>query len=339
MPSSTIEKSRSITLLCRARKALEEARSIDDIKCIRDQAEAVRQYAKTAQLGLDIQNDAAAIKIEAERKAGAILAKMNKNGGRILRGRTLEPRDDTPTLKDIGIGKTQSHRWQLQAAVPEKQFREYLTAKQKSQQEVTSNGLLKLAKQLAAAKTQSSEAPKREGVVHNLESLRGEFSCVYADPPWPYKNQATRASTSNHYPPLSVEEICALPIRDLAAKNAHLHLWTTNAFLFESQMVMEAWGFTFKSCMLWVKPTIGPGNYWRLAHEFLLFGLRGKLPFRDRSQRSWIEAKRLEHSRKPHAFRSAIEAVSPGPYLELFARRPVSGWTVWGNQIENTLFD
>lgn len=165
------------------------------------------------------------------------------------------------------------------------------------------------------------------------------FGAIYADPPWLYGNQGTRGATSNHYGGMSVEEIAAMPVRDLAADNAHLHLWTTNAFLFDCKAIMEAWGFEYKSCFVWVKPQIGMGNYWRLAHEFLLLGVRGSCPFKDRSQISWLQEPRTKHSAKPESVRKLIELVSPGPFLELFGRRVAPGWTVWGNQIERTMFE
>jgi N6-adenosine-specific RNA methylase IME4 len=172
--------------------------------------------------------------------------------------------------------------------------------------------------------------------VDDLESLAlagSRFGCIYADPPWRYGNQGTRAATGNHYNGMTVDEIADLPIRDIAAENAHLHLWTTNAFLFESMQIIESWGFTYKSCFVWVKPNIGLGNYWRVAHEFMLFGVRGDCPFKSRSERSWAEYPRTIHSAKPEEVREKIEAVSNGPFLELFGRRAIAGWTVWGNQI------
>lgn len=171
----------------------------------------------------------------------------------------------------------------------------------------------------------------------SLVNLGRKFSCIYADPPWQYGNQSTRAATGNHYPGMSINEIIALPIKELVADNAHLHLWTTNAFLFECQAIMKAWGFEYKSCFVWVKPQMGIGNYWRVSHEFMLFGLRGKSPFLNKSEKSWGEYKRNIHSAKPEEIRKKIEIVSPGPFLELFGRRPVAGWTVWGNQIDRDL--
>jgi len=165
------------------------------------------------------------------------------------------------------------------------------------------------------------------------------FSTIYADPPWKYSNQATRSATNNHYDTMTIEDISNLPIPELTTKNAHLHLWTTNAFLFESIKIIEAWGFEYKSIFVWVKPQMGIGNYWRVSHELMLFGLKGKQPFLNRSQKSWKEIDRTKHSRKPYEISDTIELVSPGPYLELFGRQTKKGWTVWGNEIERTLFN
>lgn len=175
--------------------------------------------------------------------------------------------------------------------------------------------------------------------LQNLVDKNEKFSTIYADPPWKYSNQATRSSTDGEYDTLTVEEIAALPIKKIIADKAHLHLWTTNAFLFECPRIMEAWGFEYKSCFVWVKPRMGIGNYWRVSHEFLLLGVRGSLRFRNKSQVSWLEIKSKGHSQKPEKIAQIIEKVSPGPYLELFARRTRENWTVWGNEIDRTLFN
>ena len=167
-----------------------------------------------------------------------------------------------------------------------------------------------------------------------------KFGAIYADPPWIYDNQGTRAATGNHYSGLTVDELCALPIRDLAADDAHLHLWTTNAFLFDCEKIFDAWGFEFRSSFVWVKPQMGIGNYWRNSHEFMLTAIRGNAKrFNDRSLMSWLQCDRGAHSSKPDQVRSYIERASPGPYLELFARREYPRWSAWGNQITSTLFD
>ena len=167
-----------------------------------------------------------------------------------------------------------------------------------------------------------------------------KYATVYADPPWKYDNTAARGAAENHYQTLSLEELVQLPISELCHDRAHLHLWTTNGFLREAFQLIEAWGFEYKSCFLWVKPQLGMGNYWRVSHEFLLLGVRGQLPFREKTQRSWQEYPRTRHSKKPGCMRSIIEKVSPGPYLELFGRSEIPNglWTVFGNEVERMLF-
>lgn len=177
--------------------------------------------------------------------------------------------------------------------------------------------------------------PEGSRITSDLSELSGEkFGTIYADPPWKYGNQGTRAATDNHYGTMSVDDLCAMPVESLAADDAHLHLWTTNAFLPDSFRLIEAWGFEYRSCFVWVKPQMGIGNYWRVSHEFLLLGIRGNAKrFNNRSQMSWGQFDRTKHSAKPEQIRSAIELCSPGPYLELFGRNAIPGWVVYGNQI------
>lgn len=185
--------------------------------------------------------------------------------------------------------------------------------------------------------------PGWPSIVRSLDALirvQAKFATIYADPPWPYTNTAARGAAENHYRTQSLAEIRCQPVGQLVADQAHLHLWTTNAFLRAAFDVIRAWGFRYKSYLVWVKPQIGMGNYWRVSHEHLLLGVRGNLPLRDRTCRSWLLARRTAHSRKPFPFREQIERVSPGPYLELYGReeQPNTGWTVYGNQSERRLF-
>jgi N6-adenosine-specific RNA methylase IME4 len=177
--------------------------------------------------------------------------------------------------------------------------------------------------------------------VRDLQPLidAGEsFRCIYADPPWRFDNRASRGAAAKHYSTMSVEEICAMPVSELAASNAHLHLWTTNSFLFDAKRVIDAWGFRYKCCFVWVKDQMGLGNYWRNSHELMLLGVRGRLRFEDPSLRSWLQATRTSHSTKPDKIREFAERASPAPRLELFGRRSCPGWTVYGNRVEPRLF-
>ena len=186
----------------------------------------------------------------------------------------------------------------------------------------------------------TSSGPNIVSDLGNLVVAGHKYRTVLADPPWRYANIASRGAAENHYPTMTVDEICREPIPLLVEDRAHLHLWATNSLLEEAFCVIRAWGFEYKSCLVWTKPRIGLGNYWRVSHEFLLFGIRGRLHFRRNDVPSWVMAPRAKHSRKPFRFRQLIELVSPGPYLELYGReeQPNTGWTVYGNQVERRLF-
>ncbi|MCA1671950.1 MAG: methyltransferase [Actinobacteria bacterium] len=167
----------------------------------------------------------------------------------------------------------------------------------------------------------------------------GRFTTILADPPWDIQQQGRRGAAM-HYPLMTLEQIKAMPVQDLAAPNAHLWLWCTNATLREGYDVAEAWGFTVRSPLTWIKFRIGMGHYLRNSTEHLLFATRGKAPVKFRSQPTWINAPVQDHSHKPEEQYAVIERISEGPYLELFARRRPSSnaaWSVWGNEIDSDI--
>ena len=197
------------------------------------------------------------------------------------------------------------------------------------------------------------EGVRRDAVVmseaNRLDSLVGlsGFRCIVADPPWPYGkfNNGANARKSFSgggalplpYKAMTVQEIAALPVGVVADENAHLYLWTTSRYLPDSFAVMKAWGFRYSQTLVWAKTPggLGLGGAFAPTTEFVLFGRRGKLPASRRVNSTWWNWKRQNcHSRKPEAFQDMVETVSPGPYLELFARRPRMNWTVWGNEVE-----
>ena len=172
--------------------------------------------------------------------------------------------------------------------------------------------------------------------------IEGEYRTFVADPPWQYGNTAARGAAEDHYGTMTIEELCALDaVPKHAADNAHLYMWTTSSHLPQAFDVMRAWGFEYKTYLVWVKPQIGMGNYFRTCTELVLFGVRGSMRTQARDIRNWFEAPRSKHSAKPEAFHKLVMKASPGPYLELFSRctgpgcscsKCRLGWTVWGNQ-------
>jgi N6-adenosine-specific RNA methylase IME4 len=173
------------------------------------------------------------------------------------------------------------------------------------------------------------------------------FGTVLADPPWQFMNRTGKVAPEHRrlsrYGTLTLEQILAIPVAQAAAEQSHLYLWVPNALLKEGLTVLEAWGFTYKTNLVWhkVRKDGGPdgrgvGFYFRNTTELVLFGVRGGLRTLapGRRQVNIMLSRKREHSRKPDEQYHVIESCSPGPYLELFARGPRPGWTTWGNQAE-----
>lgn len=183
-------------------------------------------------------------------------------------------------------------------------------------------------------------------VAESTPAPEGKFATIVADPPWRYGNTSTRGAAENHYPTMSIEELCDLDVVPTrAADQAHLYLWTTAGHLPEAFRVMEAWGFEYKTYLVWVKPQMGMGNYFRVSTELVLFGVKGGMRTQHRGLKNYFDYKRAKHSAKPPQFHDLVQQASPGPFLELFSRCnadqmltgcPCSkcrlGWSVWGNQ-------
>jgi N6-adenosine-specific RNA methylase IME4 len=193
--------------------------------------------------------------------------------------------------------------------------------------------------QLRAAIKQGAAFQKTRAVEFDAAAL-GKFVVIYADPPWRYENPpmgGSNRSIENHYPTMALDDICAMPIAEIAHDNCVLFLWATSPKLYECMKVLDAWGFDYRTDMVWVKDKIGMGYHVRGRHESLLIAKRGELPppaAEDRPD-SVIEAPRLEHSAKPLTFYDIIDRMYPGVRkLELFQREPRDGWLGWGNQAE-----
>lgn len=196
-----------------------------------------------------------------------------------------------------------------------------------------------------------------DGTVHisasdDLNALASgrKFKTILADPPWQFQNRTGKVAPEhkrlNRYGTMTLQQIKALPVSATAADTAHLYLWVPNALLPDGIEVLRAWGFQYKSNLVWHKVRKdggsdgrGVGFYFRNVTELILFGVRGKnartLP-PGRSQVNYLSSRKREHSRKPDEQYELIEACSPGPYLEMFARGARPGWTSWGNQADES---
>jgi N6-adenosine-specific RNA methylase IME4 len=189
--------------------------------------------------------------------------------------------------------------------------------------------------------------PKPTAAEDLLSSGLGEFGTILADPPWQFTNRTGKMAPEHRrlmrYPTLSFKEIAELPVEQLALPQSHLYLWVPNALLKEGLEVMESWGFTYKTNVVWykVRKDGGPdgrgvGFYFRNVTELVLFGVRGSLRTLPpgRRQTNVIVKRKREHSRKPDELYNIVEDCSPGPYLELFARQQRRGWEHWGNEAD-----
>jgi len=174
-----------------------------------------------------------------------------------------------------------------------------------------------------------------------------KYRTVYADPPWPeYGGGKIKRGADRHYPLMPLSAIVKLGDslqEHFNDDGCHLYLWVTNTHLASGLLVMERWGFNYKSTITWCKDRFGLGQYYRGQTEHCLFGVRGRLPYRitDDGKRAQgvtaIYAARTAHSAKPREMRSMIEKVSYGPRLELFARGSTAGWDVWGNEVHSDI--
>jgi N6-adenosine-specific RNA methylase IME4 len=184
-----------------------------------------------------------------------------------------------------------------------------------------------------------------------LGRTRGrQFRTILADPPWQFINKTGKVAPEHHrlsrYGTMKLDEISALPVAEVAAPTSHLYLWCPNALLPDGLAVMKAWGFTYKSNLVWhkIRKDGGPdgrgvGFYFRNVTELILFGVRGKSARTlapGRSQVNFLATRKREHSRKPDEQYEIIESCSAGPFIELFARGVRKRWTTWGNQADES---
>lgn len=313
--------STELAKLDKAALLLSEAKDLNEVKKIRDMAEAARTYAKAAKLGQQAINHATSIKFLAERKMGQMLKETPRaSGGQPYRKSTGAEREPVePTLSEIGLTKKESSRAQMLASLPEEKFEEVRTGQKP---------LLAVKREIRLGKA-SKETTLPDG----------KFRVIYADPPWSYGNQLAPehyGPAKNHYATMSIQQLCDMPIKDLTEENSVLFLWVTSPLLNECWPVIKAWGFDYKTSFVWDKVKHNMGHYNSVRHEFLLICTRGSCtPDAKELHDSVISLERSKtHSEKPEYFRELIgKLYTHGRKLELFSRKVVDGWERHGNEI------
>ena len=170
------------------------------------------------------------------------------------------------------------------------------------------------------------------------------YHTIVVDPPWKFSDNLRhylyradregrgRGAAAN-YAVMELEEVAGLPVGCWAEGNAHLYLWTTNGFMEEAYQLVHAWGFTPKTILTWVKTKLGMGYYFRNNTEHVVFAVRGSLPTLRKDCRTAFTGAQGRHSEKPAAFYDIVESMSPGPYLDVFARKLRFNWDAWGDEV------
>lgn len=313
--------------------ALEKARTVPEAKLVRDQAKALGDYLRQQRHSFDCQQMAAELKLRAEYKLGELIPKQFPHGdpGERKANGCINPRSRAVTLGESGISRMQSSRWQLLRTLPVSRLNGYIEESINRRKEITTNTLLKEAKRAKAIRARKLSKPAQ------VDSI-GPFDLIVADPPWLYEHCGVRNwGVENHYPPASLARIRSH--KPDASKNSILLLWATAPKLEEALQVMTAWGFKYRTCAVWDKELTGMGYWWRVQHELLLLGTRGKPRATPESERipSLFRSRRGKHSVKPVAVMEWIERAFPHlSKLEMYCRSPRPGWAAWGNEVETT---
>jgi N6-adenosine-specific RNA methylase IME4 len=346
-----------------AKRALAEAHRIDEVKSIRDKAVAMQAYAEQAKdTTLIVQ--ATEIRMRAGRRAGELLIEMadrkERHDGRNVKGKTVQglPRvtpEKAPKLADLGINKTQSSRWQKLAALDDDTFEHKVEAASKRAYDSMTYRFVKAA-EIERAKQRHAKVIEHGCVIEDLVALAecgARFGAIMADPAWPWETWGgpsgkIYSAPDNHYGTSSLDEIARLPVARLAAENCALFLWCTGPHITigTHTKIIEAWGFKpLTIAFVWVKQNpSGNGlhngqGYCTLANAEMCFVATKGAPQRlATGVHQVVMAPVCEHSAKPEEVRCRIERLFPGPYLELYARRAVPGWSCWGNEIPRAEF-
>jgi N6-adenosine-specific RNA methylase IME4 len=312
--------------------ALASVNTPDELITLANQAAALQVYARRAKLGMVVQNRCAEIRLRAERKLGELLTTTPRLHGR---PKSVPDENTFPSLSELGVTDRKiSHRAQRIAAVPARDFEAYFRDAQHQAWEITTRGLLcQSERRQASSRNRQRIVGGRIADLIEFAHTGPKMGCIVIDPPWPIEGSVLP------YMDAQLDELKSLPVGELAAERCHLHLWTLPNFYHRTAYdLVEHWGFRVVSEFVWCKTQVGRGNYWRMSHEILPTAVQGQEDrFDDRSLRSWVEAPRSRHSEKPDVIREMIERASPGPRLELFARKLVPGWYAWGHEIAEPL--
>jgi N6-adenosine-specific RNA methylase IME4 len=323
---------------------LAEAHRVDEVKSIRDKAVAMEAYAKQAK-DTTLITQATEIRMRAERRAGEMLIEMaervERDSGKGNRNPVLKSQAATPKLSDLGISKTQSSRWQELARISDHTFEAKVTNASKRAYDGIAHRFIKEA-EIDKAKQRHSNLIEHGCRADDLIALAESgkrFGVIYADPPWPFATWGESGkgrSPDSHYGTNAIDEITKLPVAALAAEDCALLIWCTGPHIAIGShvKVIEAWGFRPSTIAFdWIKQNPRGDGLSRSNSEQCFIAIKGSPRRLATDVRQVVIAPVGEHSEKPDEVRRRIERLLPGPYLELYGRKEVEGWCVWGNEV------
>jgi N6-adenosine-specific RNA methylase IME4 len=305
--------------------ALSRAQSLTDLNSLRLRVETLEHLSKQSKQSLHTQNQISGYRLRIDRRRGEWLREHIDHGG----DRRSESRFNGSTLKALGITKTESHILQRIAGIPLPTFEKHINARLHDDGELTTADILRL------------EVAQRYKDRKSRPLPIGKFGVIYADPPYAYEFSHTHIRpVASVYPTMSLEEICALPVGNLAAHDCTLFLWIPSPHLDKFPLILSAWGFRYCTTWIWDKVRGNFSHYGSISHEIIVIGARGSgVPCCDpktvQSILSVQSISKTKHSAKPIAYYNLIETLYPGrKYIELFARgTPCKGWTKWGDEV------
>jgi len=317
-------------------KALVKEANLTQAKEIISEAEALRTYAEQANKGLEIQNQCAEIKIRAERRAGELLKRLERNTPQTANPTGLPMSNNGhgseygETLKELKTTRQDAQRWQLESSIPEEKFEQFITETKANAEELTSHAAIAFAAKIVREERQQSPP-----VV--VVPPAGKYRTIVIDPPWPIE-KIERDVRPNQitidYPTMTLEEIRdKVNVSGMAFEDGcHVYLWVTHKHLPDGLWLFREWGVNYQCLLTWVK-NVGITPYsWMYSTEHVLFGRIGSLQLLQLGKRLDFAAKVREHSRKPEIFYEIVKEVSPEPRIDMFAREPHGGFETWGNE-------
>jgi len=309
---------------------LAEAKTLNEVKKILDIAEAARVYARAAKLGLEAYNHAAEVKVRAERKAGEMLAQLERGKtGRKELDSNLECNSDyREVLNEHEIPTTTAFRWQQLAELPDAAFEKHLE-EARGERPITTSQIV--------------QEVSRAKVLDNLtnistaeaKAIQGVYDVVVIDPPWPMKKierEVRQNQVEIDYPTMTEDELAVLPIP--VAENCHVWLWTTHRFLPMAFRLLEEWALKYVCTFTWHKPGgFQPQGLPQYNCEFALYARAGSPKFiTTKAFNVCFDAPRGKHSEKPEAFYEMVRRVTAGRRIDMFNRRAIDGFDGWGNE-------